>query len=195
MQSNHQVPIIVVSGLPRSGTSMMMRMLIEGGVDGLVDGIRKADESNPGGYLEFEPVKRLAAGGTTDWLREARGRAVKVVSSLLRFLPETYEYRIIFMRRPLSEVVRSQDRMMTALGHSLGHTDPQQLLEELEGHIQHIGRLLAARRCFRSLDVEYAAALRDPRAAAERIAAFLDRPLDIDRMASVADERLYRNRA
>src|SRR3954449_579427 len=103
----NQKPIVVVSGLPRSGTSMAMKMLEAGGVPILSDGIRTADVSNPKGYYELERVKELDKGGDTAWPAEARGKAVKIISFLLTWLPETYDYQVIFMQRDLQEAIAS----------------------------------------------------------------------------------------
>ena len=105
-------PIVIVSGLPRSGTSMAMKMLAAGGMPLLTDGVRGADESNPKGYYEFEPVKDLHKQADMAWLRDARGKAVKIVSFLLTFLPETNEYKVIFMQRDLREVIASERTML-----------------------------------------------------------------------------------
>ncbi len=104
-------PIVVVSGLPRSGTSMTMKMLSEGGLELVTDGIRTADDSNPKGYYELETVKEL--GKTTDlsWLHDARGKAIKVISYLLRFMPQTFNYRVIFMHRNLHGVIAVRNKM------------------------------------------------------------------------------------
>src|SRR6188768_3994121 len=104
-------PIVVVSGLPRSGTSMMMQMLQAGGLEILTDAVRTPDGSNPKGYLEFEAVKDLDKP-PPPWLAGARGKAVKIVSSLVRWLPEGHDYRVIFMRRNLDEVILSQNKML-----------------------------------------------------------------------------------
>ena len=108
---------MVVSGLPRSGTSMMMKMLAEGGLEILSDAVRGADEDNPNGYFELEPVKQLTAG-TTQWLANADGRVVKIISSLLEYLPREYHYKIIFMERDLQEVLASQQKMLKTVGNS-----------------------------------------------------------------------------
>src|SRR5215813_2579369 len=105
-------PIIVVSGLPRSGTSMMMKMLAAGGLPVLVDAIRAADDDNPNGYFEFEPVKQLA-DGQNEWLTEAGGKVVKIISALLEYLPKSYHYKIIFMERELKEILASQQKMLS----------------------------------------------------------------------------------
>ena len=103
--------IIVVSGLPRSGTSMMMKMLAEGGVPAVSDSIRNADEDNPNGYFEFEPVKQLSEG-QYEWLADADHKAVKVVSALLEYLPSTHHYKILFMERDIKEILASQRKML-----------------------------------------------------------------------------------
>lgn len=186
----------MVSGLPRSGTSMAMRMLDAGGVPVLTDGLRTADVSNPKGYYELEAVKGLDKNGDTAWLDAARGKAVKIISFLITFLPDTYDYRVIFMDRDLREVLASQNKMLLQRGEAPGTaTDDERLRAAYEQHLLKISRFLGSRRCFRVHRVSYAAALRDPGGEARRISAFLGRPLDIDAMASVADAGLYRNRS
>ena len=189
-----RTPIIVVSGLPRSGTSMMMRMLAAGGVPILSDAIRSADESNPVGYFEFEPVKDLAKGAPSAWLDEARGKAVKIIAFLLTWLPETHEYRVLFMRRDLGEIVASQREMLARRGEPSASDD-----EHLPGiyaeHLETIARFLSRRKCFSTLDVDYRSVISHPEEEARRIAAFLRRDLDIAAMAAAVDSRLYRQRA
>src|SRR5262249_30630691 len=102
--------IIIVSGLPRSGTSLMMQMLDGGGVPVLTDNIRAADTDNPRGYYEFEPVKATKRDAT--WLPAARGKAVKMVSQLLYHLPPGETYRVLFLERDLEEVLASQEKML-----------------------------------------------------------------------------------
>ena len=97
--------ITVVSGLPRSGTSMMMRMLDSGGMEVLTDSIRTADEDNPKGYYEYERVKDLETETDKSYVRDGRGKVLKVISFLIRFLPDDNQYRVIFMRRDLDEVL------------------------------------------------------------------------------------------
>jgi hypothetical protein len=116
-------PITVVSGLPRSGTSMMMQMLEAGGMQLLTDGVRQADEQNPKGYYELEAVKGLDKGEDTPWLADARGKAVKIISFLLTWLPDTYDYGVIFMERNLDEVVMSQNAMLRHRGHATDLAD------------------------------------------------------------------------
>jgi hypothetical protein len=186
-------PIVVVSGLPRSGTSMMMRMLQAGGVPTVVDGIRAADVSNPNGYFEFEAVKGLDKDGDRSWLPEARGKAVKIISFLLTWLPESYDYRVIFMHRDLDEVLASQRAMLERRGEPASEDGRSRAL--YEEHLRQVERFLAGRDCFRQLPVRYAEAVADPAGTAARVAAFLDRPLDQAAMARAVDGALYRNRA
>ena len=189
-------PIVVVSGLPRSGTSMAMKMLEAGGMPILADGIRTADISNPKGYYEFEPVKELDKGGDVTWLAEARGKAVKIISFLLTWLPERYDYRVIFMQRDLREAIASQNAMLAHRGETPapGSASDDQIRKMYEDHLQKVTRFMANRPCFSSLTVGYREVVENPRDAAGRIDAFLGRTLDIERMAAVADPSLYRNR-
>ena len=118
--------IIVVSGLPRSGTSMMMKMLAEGGLEPVTDALRRADEDNPNGYFEFEPVKQLADGQDA-WLDGAGGKLVKVISALLEHLPARHQYKVVFMEREIKEILASQQKMLQRRNEASGTTD-----EELE---------------------------------------------------------------
>jgi hypothetical protein len=188
-------PIVVVSGLPRSGTSMMMRMLAAGGVTVLEDGVRTADVSNPNGYFEFEPVKELDKDGDLTWLPGARGKAVKIISLLLTWLPETYDYRVLFMHRDLDEILASQRAMLAKRGEPADGADDARMRQLYTSHLQQTERLLAGRRCFRTLHVQYRDVVTAPAAAAERVAGFLDLPLDRAAMATAVDAGLYRNRA
>src|SRR5262249_60413780 len=104
---------IIVSGLPRSGTSLMMQMLESGGVEVVTDNIRAADPDNPRGYFEFERVKKTKEDPS--WLPGARGKAVKMVSQLLYDLPRSARYRILFMERDLDETLLSQEKMLRRL--------------------------------------------------------------------------------
>lgn len=193
-------PIVVVSGLPRSGTSMMMRMLEAGGVAPLEDGLRAADVSNPKGYFEFEPVKDLeAARGDVPWLPEARGKAVKIISFLLTWLPEDFNYRVIFMQRDLDEVLASQQQMLARRGEAAetpdGTADATRSREVFQSHLAQVERFMAARPCFETLYVPYGAAVASPEATATAVAHFLGRSMDTAAMARAVEASLYRNRA
>jgi hypothetical protein len=198
-------PVIVVSGLPRSGTSMTMKMLEAGGVAVVTDGIRTPDVSNPRGYYELEAVKGLDKNGDARWLREARGKAVKIISFLLTYLPETHNYDVIFMQRNLDEVIASQNKMLVERGEApggpeglagpAGHDGNDDRMRHLyRQHLEKVMRFLANRSCFRLLTVNYGDALAHPEVEARRISDFLGGTLDVHRMAAVSDPALYRNR-
>ncbi|RMG46478.1 MAG: sulfotransferase family protein [Acidobacteria bacterium] len=187
-------PIVVVSGLPRSGTSMAMRMLEAGGMPLVVDGIRTADEDNPKGYFELERVKELDKGGDTSWLRQARGKAVKIISQLLLHLPGTNNYKVVFMQRDLTEVLASQRKMLLRRGEP-AEGDDAQMRRLYEEHLDKVRFILRRRPWFETIYVQHREVLRDPLGQAKRIAAFVGRPLDVERMAGAVDPSLHRNRA
>lgn len=191
-------PIVVVSGLPRSGTSMMMRMLEAGGVPIVADGVREADVSNPRGYFELEAVKDLdKPGRPLPWLPPARGRAVKIISFLLTWLPEDYDYQVIFMDRDLDEVLASQQQMLERRGEAPADAarEAATVRATYESHLAQVRRFLGVRRCFSTLTISYREAVADPAGTAARVAAFLGRRLDTAAMAAAVEASLYRNRA
>jgi hypothetical protein len=187
-------PIVVVSGLPRSGTSMMMQMLQAGGLEILTDAVRAADGSNPKGYFEFEAVKALDKGAPPAWLAGARGKAVKIVSSLVRWLPDGHDYQVIFMQRNLDEVVVSQNKMLADRGVPADDAQNDRVKHLYQTHVQDTLQLLRGRRSVSMLVVDYSEALAQPAETARRVDRFLQRRLDVDRMAAAADPTLYRNR-
>ena len=172
---------------------MIMKMLAEGGVPIVTDGVRSADASNPLGYFEFAPVTTLAPAGEARWLGGARGKAIKIVSPLLTYLPERYDYEVVFMRRDLEEVIASQNAMLDARREPRGAAD-ERMRALYEEHLEQVNRLLARRPSFSTLTVQYADVLTNPREQAARIAGFLGRRLDVLRMAAVADPALHRQR-
>ena len=187
-------PIVVVSGLPRSGTSMMMQMLEAGGVEPMTDGLRTADESNPRGYYELERVKDLEDGADELWLRDARGRAIKIIAFLMRYLPETFNYKVIFLHRDMDEVLASQAKMLARRGETTD-TEDAVMREHFEKHLAQTTRLMADRACFQLLDIHYNAVLERPAEHARRVNRFVGERLDVERMAAVVRPELYRNRA
>jgi hypothetical protein len=192
-------PIVVVSGLPRSGTSMMMQMLAAGGLPPLTDGARPADESNPEGYFEKEAVKDLdktafARGDGLAWLANARGKAVKILTPLLQYLPETCNYRVILMLRPLDEVVTSQNTMLARAGEAIDVVPESRVISQYEAHLRKVQALLASRACFETLTVWYGDVIADPLAQAARVSQFAGGGLAVDRMVAAVHGRLYRNR-
>ena len=188
-------PIIVVSGLPRSGTSMLMRMLSAGGLNLVVDGIRTADKDNPNGYFELEKVKELDKGSDTSWLADARGKGLKIISFLLPHLPDAYRYRIIFLRRSISEVLASQKKMLNHRGESAGDTSDDDMAKFFATHITQVETLLASRQNCTVLYVEHRQAISDPAAVAREVSEFVGRTLNVEAMTAAVDSRLYRNKA
>lgn len=185
--------IVIVSGLPRSGTSMMMRMLDRGGMDVLTDKLREADSDNPKGYYEFERVKQLERDKS--WLPDAEGKAVKIISQLLQYLPSDYAYRIIFMRRRMEEILASQQRMLVRRGEETDKITDEQLAMLFRRHLERVQSWLDAQPNLDVIYVSYNQVLQSPRDEARRIVAFLDEGLDVDAMAGVVDPKLYRQRA
>lgn len=185
-------PIVIVSGLPRSGTSMMMQVLEAGGLQVLTDHERKADTDNPKGYYEYEPVKKTREN--PGWLENAPGRAVKMVYRLLYDLPDGYEYKVIFMRRDLGEVLASQKKMLERLGKAGGGLEDEKMAELFRSQIKEFEAWAGGKSNLLVLYVNYTDFLDDPPNQARRIEDFLAMPLDTGRMAEVADPSLYRNR-
>ncbi len=184
--------ITIVSGLPRSGTSMMMKMLEAGGMTPLIDNIRAADEDNPKGYYEFERVKQIAHDKA--WLPEAQGKVVKMISELLRHLPGDYHYRVVFMRRRLEETLTSQKHMLIRRGQPTDLLSNEKLAELFQRHLDRTFAWLAQQPSFATLYVEYAEALQNAAAQTERLNAFLGNKLDVQKMIGIVDQALYRQR-
>ena len=186
--------VIVVSGLPRSGTSLVMSMLGAGGVEIMTDGVRSSDEDNPKGYFEFERVKDLDKGGDKSWLADARGKAVKIISFLLKDLPDDPRYKVVMVARDLDEVLASQEKMLIRRGEATDESDRGRMKSHYEGHLKKVARLLAARKNMESIEVAYAEILENPRSIARRLRTFLGAELDVEKMARQVDPSLYRNR-
>lgn len=186
-------PIVVVSGLPRSGTSMAMKMLEAAGLEIVTDGVRSADEDNPKGYYEDERVKNLHKDEDRAWLRDCRGKAVKIISFLLKSLPGENNYKVIFMNRKIPEVLASQQKMLERRGEEKGPPD-EAMSRMFEKDLKE-AKFFLRRPHFDVLEIDYNEAVGSPRAMAERIAEFLGGGLDVEKMAGVVDRSLYRNRA
>ena len=184
--------ITIVSGLPRSGTSMAMAALAGGGIEPLIDHVREADEDNPKGYYEFERVKQVKAD--TVWLEEAVGKAVKMVYRLLYDLPGEYEYRVVFMRRHLNEVLASQNKMLERSGTSETPVKDVHMRSLFTTELYRCNAWLAKQPNFQVLYVNHSDMIHHTAAEVERISAFLDGGLDTAAMAAVVDPSLYRNR-
>jgi len=185
--------ILVVSGLPRSGTSMMMNMLAAGGVPVVSDSVRDADEDNPNGYFEFEPVKKLSEG-QTDWLAQADSKVVKIVSALLEYLPSGHRYKILFMERDMKEILASQQKMLDRRREESKVSDAE-MEAQFQKHLADVKFWLARQPAMEVLYVNYNELITDPEKHTQAIADFIGLPVDVEKMRSVPNQGLYRNRA
>jgi hypothetical protein len=185
--------IVVVSGLPRSGTSMMMKMLESGGLQVMTDKLREADVDNPKGYYEDERVKDLAKTKDKAWVRDARGKVLKVISFLLKDLPSDNRYRVIFMRRDVDEILASQNKMLAHRGEENPAEDVT-MKEHYEKHLAQVKRLTTNLPNYDMVEIDYRAAIDDPAGTAAKVNEFLGGRLDISGMAETVDKKLYRNR-
>jgi hypothetical protein len=191
-ETNAHQFITIVSGLPRSGTSMMMQMLTAGGIPALADNVRRADEDNPRGYYEFERVKQVEQDSS--WLDEAEGKAVKMVYRLLYDLPPDRAYRVIFMTRPFDEVIASQEAMLERHGKVDDRVDEARLADVYRRQLNDVMAWLGAQSNFSVLSVDYHDALSDPEQIIQQLNRFLDGRLDTDAMIQIPDWSLYRQR-
>lgn len=186
-------PIYIVSGLPRSGTSMMMKMLEAGGLSTLTDNIRTADDDNLQGYYEFERVKAMKEGDTA-WVAESRGTVVKVISALLEHLPAEYQYKIIFMEREMMEILASQRKMLERRGKPGNPAEDSKFAELYGKHLEKVKTWLAGRPNMSVLYVRYNEMIAEPAEYAAKVAEFLGIPMDIKAMGEVPQEQYYRQR-
>lgn len=187
-------PIVLVSGLPRSGTSMLMQMLEKGGMPIVTDKVRTADEDNPKGYHEFERIKELDKTADKSWLKNYRGQVIKTISFLLQDLPLDLNYQVLFMRRNIEEVLRSQNTMLERSG-TVGTLVPdEKMRQNYAFHLKKVYYLLDHTPNFQVHYVDYSAVVADPLGEAKRINTFLGRSLDVEAMASAVEAGLYRNR-
>jgi len=186
-------PITIVSGLPRSGTSLMMQMLAAGGIPPLTDNLRQPDESNPRGYYEFEAVKKLRSDRT--WLEQARGKAVKIIHLLLRELPTdgSFQYRVLLMQRPIAEVLSSQRAMLARQGKA--SADDAMLTKIYGAQLADAERWLREHAVFSLLPVSHSRLLQQPDVVAGEVNGFLGGALDIVAMAGAVDPSLHRQRS
>jgi hypothetical protein len=182
--------IIIVSGLPRSGTSLMMQMLDQGGLPVVTDNIRTADTDNPRGYYEYEQVKKIKED--IGWLPATRGKVFKMISQLLYNLPATERYRVIFMERNMDEMLCSQDKMLERLGRKGAPHD--QIKQSYGMHVEKLRDWLARQKNIRVLYVRYNELVEQPTEQAERVSQFLDGKPSVAGMVQAVDPSLYRNR-
>ena len=184
--------VIVVSGLPRSGTSMMMQMLVAAGLTPFTDDKRNADESNPKGYYEADLVKQLATHNS--WVEQCDGKVVKVVAPLIHYLPQAANYKVIFMERDISEVLSSQESMLQRLDQDGGNIQQERLAMVYASQVRQAKSALRVHG-HQVLPLQYVDVLSDPEQAAAGLAEFLGVELELKQAVSVVDPNLYRERA
>ena len=186
--------MVVVSGLPRSGTSMVMQMLGAGGMACATDGIRAADEDNPRGYFEVERIRRLDKEEDRSWMGEYQGQAVKVISFLLWHLPGDLRYRVLLIHRDLEEVLASQRRMLLRRGEDPDDVPEPEMARAFADHLREVEVFLEGAANFDVLQLDHGRILADPAEAARAIDGFLGGGLDRGAMAAAVDASLHRNR-
>ncbi|MCC6537395.1 MAG: sulfotransferase [Bryobacterales bacterium] len=184
--------ITVVSGLPRSGTSLTMQMLAAGGLPPLTDGIRQPDEDNPRGYYEYEPVKSLRTDAS--WMPLAEGKAVKIVHVLLTALPAGFDYRIILMHRHPQAVLASQRKMLERNGKPLAPIPPERMIAAYATQMESVGSWVRAQPNMQILDVQFESLFKDAPAVVGAISSFCGVGLAVEKMLTAIDPVLYRNR-
>ncbi|PNQ73905.1 hypothetical protein C1T31_06160 [Hanstruepera neustonica] len=180
--------ITIVSGLPRSGTSLMMQMMKAGGIEPLTDSKRVSDISNPKGYYEYEPVMSLHKDNT--WLELAQNKVLKVVAPLLKFLNPKYRYKIIFMNRDLSEVLKSQQKMIGKDPETL----PTKLFESYLNHLQQVEVWKEKEPGVELIYIDYQDVLNNTKETVTKIEAFVGTQLNTDAMINCVDKTLYRTK-
>ncbi|MDX1377543.1 MAG: sulfotransferase domain-containing protein [Anaerolineales bacterium] len=185
--------IIVVSGLPRSGTSMMMKMLEASGQPILTDNLREADANNPNGYYEFERVKQLP-DGDYGWVPEAGGKVVKIVTGLIMNLPTDYKYKVIFMQRAMKEVLASQRKMLGRLGEKDDKVEDTKMKNIYREHLKQVNIWISKQPNIDVLYVNYNTMLDNPLDSLRKVNEFLSGELDVNVMAGVINRDLYRER-
>jgi predicted AlkP superfamily phosphohydrolase/phosphomutase/tetratricopeptide (TPR) repeat protein len=181
--------VIIVSGLPRSGTSMMMQILEAGGIEVFTDEIRQPDQNNPKGYFEYEKTKSLAKDNT--WVQEAEGQALKVIAHLLPYLPNNLKYKVIFMQRDMKEVIRSQQKMI----NKNIDTFPVAIAQAFEKEVEKVMAWARKEPDVDLLVLNYSEIIANPETEVKKISSFLNVYLDENEMISVIDPTLYRNKS
>lgn len=184
--------ITIVSGLPRSGTSMMMRMLEAGGMEIVTDNIRKPDDDNPRGYFEYERVKKLKEDASC--LDACHGKAVKIISMLLFDLPSNKRYKVIFMRREMQEMLASQRVMLRRLGNKDDGISDEKMAEKFQKHLRQVEAWLGRQGYLDVLYLKYTEVIEDPAKHAEQVNEFLGRNLKVKNMIGAIEKSLYRQR-
>ncbi|MBG15829.1 MAG: hypothetical protein CL853_05700 [Crocinitomicaceae bacterium] len=193
LSNNIKGEIIIVSGLPRSGTSMMMQILSAGGLDILTDKKRTPDDNNPRGYFEYEPVKKLMIDKS--WLPQAKGKVVKVIAQLIPYLPSNFNYKIVFMRRPMDEVLKSQQVMLGKEKDVKSKAFPSGLNNAFQKQLNRVDEWIESQANIDVININYKDIISSPENELESLVSFLDKPLEIDKLKSAIDKKLYRNKS
>lgn len=187
-------PVVIVSGLPRSGTSLIMQMLHAGGLEAVTDEIREADVDNPKGYYELEKVKELDKGGDKSWLAEHKGKVIKIISFLLRDLPLDLNYKVVFVLRDIDEIIVSQNKMLARRKEVGSTVSDEEMKKNYDMHLRKVRYLLKHTPNFETLYVNYRDIIENPSEQAEQLSKFFNGKLDINAMSTVVSKDLYRNR-
>lgn len=184
--------ITIVSGLPRCGTSMMMQMLEAGGMPIMTDNIRKPDVDNPRGYYEFEKAKEIKEDSS--WMKDCFGKAFKMVSALLYFLPEDNAFKVIFMKRDMQEMLASQKMMLERLGQNDNNLSDEEMAQKFAKHLQKVVDWLAEQDNIDTIFIDYNEVIQDPNENVKSVNRFLGGDLNLDKMVGVVERSLYRQR-
>ncbi|MHB2154977.1 sulfotransferase domain-containing protein [Calditrichota bacterium GD2] len=183
--------IIVVSGLPRSGTSLMMQILQAAGVPLLVDNVRQSDVNNPRGYFEYQAVKNLK--NDNQWLKYAKGKAVKIISHLLYHLPAEFQYKVIFMNRNLDEIIASQNRMLKNVG-KVSEIDDDTLKRHYAAHLFDISRWLTHQKNVQVRQINFHHLFEKPQTELAILSDFLNIAFNTEQIQQVIQPELYRTK-
>jgi hypothetical protein len=188
LQEKLEDTLVVVSGIPRAGTSLLMQMLKKGGMTLLADNRRKPDISNPKGYLELEAVKNLSKDNSC--LKNQTGKAVKVISHLLKHLPKHQKYKIIFMNREMNEIIKSQEKMLKKEGKRFS----KELIKIFLKELKLVKKWVKEEPKKEMINLHYKKIIKNPAKQIDKIIEFLGVPLDKEAMIEAIDPSLYRTR-
>jgi len=184
--------IVIVSGLPRCGTSMMMQMLEAGGMAIVTDNIKTPDEDNPRGYYEYEKVKKIREDAS--WLKNCNGKVIKMVSALLYYLPKGKKYKVIFMVRDMEEMFESQEAVLQRLGGEGVDISYEEMIEKLKKHLLDVKDWVARQRNIEVTYIDYNEVIQNPQRKASLVSQFLKGQVNVEKMSTVVDKSLYRKR-
>ena len=187
-------PVILVSGLPRSGTSMLMKMLDAAGLEIATDNIRTADEDNPKGYFELEKVKDLDKDLDKSWLAQYKGKVVKIISFLLPHLPDNINFKVIFVIRDIDEVIASQNKMLVRRGEPTDTTSDEKMKRNYAMHLRKVKYQLKNSPNIDVLYLNHRDVIQAPKEQAIQLNRFLGNAFNVEKVAGVVDPNLYRNR-